>query len=77
MDKFRAELEELTKNKGGNSQEIAEKEKKIQELKTTIDNSGDLFDEIKLQIERSKREREELNNGTNHSSKNVKRSQNI
>ena len=61
MDKFRAELEELTKNKGGNSQEIAEKEKKIQELKTTIDNSGDLFDEIKLQIERSKREREELN----------------
>ena len=61
MDKFRAELGELTKNKGGNSQEIAEKEKKIQELKTTIDNSGDLFDEIKLQIERSKREREELN----------------
>ena len=35
--------------------------KQIQELKTTIDNSGDLFDEIKLQIERSKREREELN----------------
>lgn len=31
MDKFRAELEELTKNKGGNSQEIAEKEKKIQD----------------------------------------------
>ena len=61
IDKFRAELEELTKNKGGNSQEISEKEKKIQELKTTIDNSGDLFDEIKLQIERSKREREELN----------------
>lgn len=30
-------------------------------MKTTIDNSGDLFDEIKLQIERSKREREELN----------------
>ena len=35
VDKFRTELEELTKNKGGNSREITEKEEKIQELKTT------------------------------------------
>lgn len=61
VDKFRTELEELTKNKGGNSREITEKEEKIQELKTTIDHSGDLFEEIKLQIEHSKSERMELN----------------
>ena len=60
VDKFRTELEELTKNKGGNSREITEKEEKIQELKTTIDHSGDLFEEIKLQIEHSKSERMEL-----------------
>ena len=30
-------------------------------MKQQIDNSGDLFDEIKLQIETFKREREELN----------------
>ena len=61
VDKFRTELEELTKNKGGNSREITEKEEKIHELKTTIDHSGDLFEEIKLQIEHSKSERMELN----------------
>ena len=61
VDKFRTELEELTRNKGGNSREITEKEEKIQELKTTIDHSGDLFEEIKLQIEHSKSERMELN----------------
>ena len=61
VDKFRTELEELTKNKGGNFREITEKEEKIHELKTTIDHSGDLFEEIKLQIEHSKSERMELN----------------
>ena len=50
VDKFRTELEELTKNKGGNSREITEKEEKIHE-----------FEEIKLQIEHSKSERMELN----------------
>ena len=46
MDKFRAELEELTKNKGGNSQEIAEKEKKIhymwEEYELTLNHAKEL-----------------------------------
>ena len=53
VDKFRTELEELTKNKGGNSREITEK-RRDRGVKTTIDHSGDLFEEIKLQIEHSK-----------------------
>ena len=61
MDKFHMELEEISRNKGGTSKEISEKEDKIRELQETIENSGDLFGEIKQQIERSKKEREELN----------------
>ena len=44
--KFQAELEELDKNKDHASDEIKEKEDKIKELRGTIDNSRELFDEI-------------------------------
>ena len=60
MGKLQIEMEEISRNKGGTSKEIEEKEYKIQELKNTIENSGELFEEIKQQIEHSKKEREEL-----------------
>ena len=61
MEKFQAEMEEISQNKGGTSKEIEEKEHKIQELQCTIKNSGELFKEIRHQIEQSKKAREELN----------------
>ncbi len=60
-EKFRAELTELEKSKGGTSKEIEEKEHKIQDLKQTIENSKELFEEIQQEIEKSKKEREALN----------------
>ena len=48
--KFQAELEELDKNKDYASDEIKEKEDKIKELRGTIDNSRELFDEIEKEI---------------------------
>lgn len=43
------------------SQEIREKEKKIQDIRLTIEDSKDLFAEIEAEIEKSVHEREELN----------------
>ena len=54
-------MEELTASQGGNSKEIEDKELQIRELKETIANSGDLFTEIRQEIEKSRKEREELN----------------
>ena len=61
IDKFTQEMEELTASQGGNSKEIEDKELQIRELKETIANSGDLFTEIRQEIEKSRKEREELN----------------
>lgn len=46
MQKFREELKGLEASKGGTSKEIEEKESQIQELRQTIENSGELFVEI-------------------------------
>ena len=46
MEKFQEELKELEENNGGTSREIQEKEEKIQDLRQTIENSGELFQEI-------------------------------
>ncbi len=61
IGKFREELKELEKSKGGTSKEIEEKEKQIAELRDTIENSSELFAEIQAEIERFKKDREELN----------------
>ena len=61
VEKFREELAELEVNKGGMSDEIQAKEGQILDLRQTIENSKDLFAEIESEIERFKKEREELN----------------
>ena len=61
MKKFREELKGLEASKGGTSKEIEEKEMQIQKLRQTIDNSGELFVEIQSEIDKAKRNREELN----------------
>lgn len=58
--KFKEELKELEKSKGGTSREIQEKEEQIADLKETIENSKELFAEIREEIEKFKKEREEL-----------------
>ena len=45
--KFKEELRELEKSKGGTSREIQEKEEQIADLKETIENSKELFAEIR------------------------------
>ena len=59
--KFQAELEELDKNKDYASDEIKEKEDKIKELRGTIDNSRELFDEIEKEIKEQTEGRDALN----------------
>ncbi len=61
MQKFREELKGLEASKGGTSKEIKEKESQIQELRQTIENSGELFVEIQDEIEKAKKTREDLN----------------
>ena len=61
MQKFREELKGLEASKGGTSREIEEKESQIQELRQTIENSGELFVEIQDEIEKAKKTREDLN----------------
>ena len=56
MQKFREELKGLEASKGGTSKEIEEKESQIQELRQTIENSGELFVEIQDEIEKAKKE---------------------
>ena len=59
--KFEAELKELDSNKDHASEEIREKEEKIRELKNTIEDSKELFDEIGKEIREQTEKREDLN----------------
>ena len=60
-EKFEIELKELDINKGNASEEIQEKEDKIQDLRETIENSKELFEEINTEIKSQVAKREELN----------------
>ncbi|MBS6763814.1 MAG: chromosome segregation protein SMC [Clostridium sp.] len=60
-EKFETELKELDINKGNASEEIQEKEDKIQDLRETIENSKELFEEINTEIKSQVAKREELN----------------
>ncbi len=60
IQKYQEELQTLSMNKGGMTKEIEEKETQIRELRQTIDNSGELFEEIQAEITESQKEREEL-----------------
>lgn len=60
-EKFDIELKELDINKGNASEEIQEKEDKIQDLRETIENSKELFEEINTEIKSQVAKREELN----------------
>ena len=61
MDKFEAELRELDINRGNASEEIRQKEDKISELRQTIEDSKELFDEINEAIREQTKKKEELN----------------
>lgn len=61
IEKFQAELNELDINKGNASEEIKEKEDKIQNLRETIENSKELFTEIEAEIRNQVLKRDELN----------------
>ncbi len=61
LEKFRSELADLTKSKGGATKDIEEKEAQIKDLQNTIDNSQDLFTEIQQEIEKYRKQREDLN----------------
>ncbi|RHR32321.1 chromosome segregation protein SMC [Clostridium sp. AF19-22AC] len=61
IEKFEAELKELDINKGNASEEIQEKENKIQDLKDTIEQSKELFAEIDTEIKSQVAKRDELN----------------
>lgn len=60
-EKFETELKELDINKGNASEEIQEKEDKIQDLRETIENSKELFEEINTEIKSQVAKREQLN----------------
>lgn len=60
MAKFGEELEQLRQNKENSSLEIGEKEKQIEEIRTTITNSKELFEEIELKIQNLSQEKEIL-----------------
>mgnify|MGYP000282003343 FL=1 len=72
MQKFREELKGLEASKGGTSKEIEEKESQIQELRQTIENSGELFVEIQDEIEKAKKTREDLTSAIKISYRSVK-----
>ena len=59
-DKFQEELHQLQQNKENSSLEIEDKEKQIQEIRTTIINSKELFEEIELKIQKLNSEKEVL-----------------
>ncbi|MCI8292630.1 MAG: chromosome segregation protein SMC, partial [Hespellia sp.] len=59
--KFEQELQELDVNKGTVSEEILEKETQIQDILETIEDSKELFVEIKEEMKRQTMQREELN----------------
>lgn len=59
--KFEAELKELDTNKGNASEEILEKDTKIKDLRDTIENSKELFEEINAEIQSQTAKRDMLN----------------
>ncbi len=61
LEKFEEELAQLDAGKGNASQEIREKEEKIDELKKTIEDSKELFEEINQEIRTKTVQRDELN----------------
>lgn len=61
IDKFNQELNDVVKNKGTASEEIVAKEREIDELHTTIENSKDVFEEINAEIKEKEEKRETLN----------------
>ncbi len=61
IQKFEEEKRELEGSQDSTSKEIQKKESKIRDLRKTIDDSKDLFAEIEAEIEKNKRQREELN----------------
>ncbi len=60
MDKFKEEMAQLSANKGDATEEIAQKEAEIENIRLTIENSKDLFVEIKAEIDKFGLEKEEL-----------------
>ena len=60
IEKFNEELAALDANKGENSGEIEQKERQIENLRKTIEESGELFAEIEEEIRRFQKEREDL-----------------
>ena len=61
MEKFKEELRSLDASKGETSGEILKKETEIEDLQSTIANSGELFIEIEAEIKKYVAEKEELN----------------
>lgn len=59
-EKFKQELADLNASKSDTGEEIAEKERQITELKKTIEDSKELFDEIDMEIKVNTHKREEL-----------------
>ena len=60
IEKFNEELSTLLVNKGDASEEMQKRENQIEELRLTIENSKDLFEEIQKQILSYSGEKEEL-----------------
>lgn len=61
IKKYLEELEQLDANKGNASEEIINKEKQIADIKATIENSKELFEEINMEIKVAIKKREVLN----------------
>lgn len=61
IEKFQSELTELGMNQDNASEEIRQKEEKIQDLRKAIEDSKDLFQEIGKEIQVQTAKREELN----------------
>lgn len=55
MGKFQEELATLNASKGENHGEIEQKEAQITEIRQTIENSKELFEEINKEIEESQK----------------------
>ena len=61
VNKFNEELAQLDGSKGDTADEIRKKEEQILEIRQTIENSKELFEEIELEIQKYVAEKEELN----------------
>ncbi len=59
--RFESELRELDASKGNASEEIRAKEREIDDLRDTIENSKELFEEIQVEIKNQVAKRDELN----------------